>query len=140
MRKLLIPCDGSINALRAVHYALALAKEIPDVQVELLNIQEPSLVREHAILSMQEIERLHTEDANRILQPAKKIFDAEGVSCQAHHRTGSPASEIAQHVHEAQCDAIIMGSRGLSQITGLMLGSVTTRVIHLVHVPVTIVK
>ncbi len=140
MRKLLIPCDGSINALRAVHYALALAKEISDVQVVLLNVQEPSLVREHAILSVQEIERLHTADANRILQSAKQVFDADGVPCQAHHRTGSPASEIAQYAHEAHCDAIIMGSRGLSQISGLVLGSVTTKVIQLAHVPVTIVK
>jgi nucleotide-binding universal stress UspA family protein len=35
---------------------------------------------------------------------------------------------------------IVMGTRGLSPVTGLLLGSVATRVIHVVGLPVTLVK
>lgn len=140
MKKILVPCDGSDNALRAVRHAASLAKMMTGVQVELLNVQDPVLLREHAAASVQEIERWQADEANRILQPAKQILDAEGVSYQVACRSGSPAREIVHHLADSHCDAIVMGTRGLSPIAGLMIGSVTTKVIHLVDVPVTLIK
>jgi len=140
MRKILIPCDGSDNALRAVQYAAALAKMIGEVELELLTVQDPMSLRGHATSSAQEIEQMQADEAGRVLHGARRILDAEQLPYQARHRTGSPANEIAQHVHEAQCDAVVMGTRGLSPVAGLMIGSVATKVIHLVDVPVTLIK
>jgi nucleotide-binding universal stress UspA family protein len=140
MRKILIPCDGSDNALRAVRYAASLAKELSDAQLELLNVQEPLPEKVHAALSEQEIARWQTGEADLILQPARQILDAEDVKYQARSRVGPPANEIARHVRETQCDAIVMGTRGLGPIVNLVLGSVATKVIHLVAVPVTLIK
>jgi len=140
MRKILIPCDGSDNALRAVRYAASLAKELSDAQLELLNVQEPLPEKVHAALSEQEIARWQTGEADLILQPARQILDAEDVKYQARSRVGSPANEIARHAHETLCDAIVMGTRGLGPIVNLVLGSVATKVIHLVAVPVTLIK
>jgi nucleotide-binding universal stress UspA family protein len=140
MRTILIPCDGSDNALRAVRYAASLAKELSDVQLELLNVQDPLPQKVHAALSEQEIVNWQAGEADIILQPARQILDAEEVQYQVRSRVGSPANEIARHVHETQCDAIIMGTRGLGPIANLMIGSVATKVIHLVEVPVTLIK
>jgi nucleotide-binding universal stress UspA family protein len=140
MPKILVPCDGSDNALRAVRYAASLAKQLPDVHVELLNVQDPVLLREHAMRSVQEIEHQQADEAGRILQPARTILDEQGLPYQVRCRTGSPANEIARHVHENHCDAIIMGTRGLGPVASLMIGSVATRTIHLVDVPVTLIK
>ena len=140
MRKILVPCDGSDNALRAVRYAVSVAKECSDVHLELLNVEDPMQLRTHAALSVQEIAQMQADDAARILQPARQVLDAEGVPYQAGCRTGSPANQIAQHVHETHCDMVIMGTRGLSPIAGAMIGSVATKVIHLVDVPVTLIK
>jgi nucleotide-binding universal stress UspA family protein len=49
-------------------------------------------------------------------------------------------SAIASYVDSRHCDMVVMGTRGLSPVGGLVLGSVTSRVIHLVKVPVTLVK
>jgi len=140
MKKILVPCDGSENALRAVRHAASLAKMVPGVQLELLNVQDPVLLREHAAATIQEIERWQSDEANRIFQPAKQILDADGISYQVARRTGSPAREIVHHLADTHCDAIVMGTRGLSAIAGLMIGSVATKVIHLVDVPVTLIK
>ena len=140
MRTFLIPCDGSDNALRAVRYAASLAKELSDVHLELLNVQDPLPQKVHAALSEQEIERWRAGEADLILQPARQILDANKVQYQVRTLVGSPANEIARHVHETHCDAIIMGTRGLGAVANLMIGSVATKVIHLVEVPVTLIK
>ena len=140
MRTILIPCDGSDNALRAVRYAASLAKELSDVHLELLNVQDPLPQKVHAALSEQEIAHWRAGEADLILQPARQILDAKEVQYQVPSRVGSPANEIARHVHETQCDAIIMGTRGLGAVANLMIGSVATKVIHLVEVPVTLIK
>ena len=140
VRKILVPCDGSDNSLRAVRYAASLAKELSDVRLELLNVQDPLPQKVYTALSEQEIARWQAGEADIILHPARQILDAEEVQYQVRTRVGSPANEIARHVHETQCDAIIMGTRGLGQVTNLMIGSVATKVIHLVGVPVTLIK
>ena len=140
MRKILIPCDGSDNALRAVRYAASLAKELSDVQLELLNVQDPLPQKVHTALSEQEIAHWQSGEADLVLQPATQILDAEEVQYQVRSRVGSPANEIARHVLETQCDAIVMGTRGLGPVANLVIGSVATKVIHLVEVPVTLIK
>lgn len=140
MRKVLIACDGSDNALRAVRFAASLAKELPDVELDLLNVQDVLPQKVHAVLSEQEIAQLQAGEADLVLKPATQILDFEAVKYRTSSRTGSPASEIARHVDETQCDAIIMGSRGKGPMVNWVLGSVAAKVIHLVEVPVTLIK
>jgi nucleotide-binding universal stress UspA family protein len=140
MQKILIPCDGSENGLRVLRYAASLAIKLSDVQLELLNVQEPLPQKVHAALSEQEIARWQAGESDIILEAARQILDAEEVQYKVRSRVGSPANEIALHVHETQCDAIIMGTRGRSPIVNLVIGSVATKVIYLVQVPVTLIK
>ena len=140
MRRILIPVDGSDNAIRAVRYAASLAKELPDVQLELVNVQELLPQKVHAALSDEEISRWQSGYSDLVLEPATKILDAAEVPYRVGSRVGSPAIEISKQVHDTQCDAIIMGTRGLGSLTNLVMGSVATKVVHLVQVPVTLIK
>lgn len=140
MRRILVPVDGSDNALRAVRYAASLAKELSDVRLELVNVQDPLPQKVHSALSEEEIARWQSGYSDLVLQPATKILDALHVPYQAGYRVGSPANEIAQQVQDTQCDAIIMGTRGLGSLANLVIGSVATKVIHMVQVPVTLIK
>ena len=53
---------------------------------------------------------------------------------------GHAAEKIVQVAREHQCTRIVMGTRGLGSIAGLMLGSVAYKVVHLSPIPVTLVK
>jgi len=55
-------------------------------------------------------------------------------------RTGQYGETIANYAKEKQCDRIVMGTRGLGAVGGLLLGSVARKVIHLADVPITLVK
>lgn len=140
MPKVLLPFDGSDSALHAVRYAASLAKENPAIQLELLYVLDPMTLGAHAGLSQQDIERLHADETARVVAPAQQALADAGVPCQIHSRAGSPANRIAEYVFDAGCDAIIMGTRGLGPVASMMIGSVAIKVIHLVDVPITLVK
>ena len=53
---------------------------------------------------------------------------------------GAVAEQVALAVDRLGCDTVIMGTRGKSAIGNLLMGSAATRVVHLVNVPVLLVK
>jgi nucleotide-binding universal stress UspA family protein len=55
-------------------------------------------------------------------------------------RAGQVAKTIADVAREEGVGQIVMGTRGLGGVQGLLLGSVATQVIHLAEVPVTLIK
>lgn len=140
MRKLLVPFDGSQSALHALRHAITLAKEGFATDLELLYVGDPMPLGVHGALTQDEIHHREADDAGRILKPARDVLDSAGVPYQCRFRIGTAASEIARHAQDCGCAGIVMGSRGMSPIIGLMVGSVASRVIGLANVPVTVVK
>lgn len=57
-----------------------------------------------------------------------------------HIGVGDAADTIVKYAQEKGCSQIVMGSRGLGAVSGLILGSVATKVIHLTDIPVLLVK
>lgn len=140
MHRLLVPVDGSENALRAVGYAISIAKDRPDAEIHLLHVQEPVPSHVHAYFSAVDIEKMGAGEAEKTLQPARRLCEAAAVSCTTHARSGQIAQTIADSAAELGCDAIVMGTRGMSPITNLIVGSVTAKVMHLSAIPITVVK
>lgn len=56
------------------------------------------------------------------------------------YRTGDPAEAIMDYAKEINTDLIIMGSRGLGLVRGVLLGSVSKYVLEHAKCPVLIVK
>jgi nucleotide-binding universal stress UspA family protein len=140
MRKILVPFDGSQSARNALHYAANMARDNADIRLDVLCVIEPMSHREHLTMSDDANRQLEQKEASAMLQPAIDILDREGVPYESHSRIGSPANEIALHCSNAGCEAIVMGTRGLGPLAALAIGSTATRVVHLVDVPVTLIK
>jgi nucleotide-binding universal stress UspA family protein len=147
MYALLIPVDGSANSIRAVQHAVELAKLIGDVQVDLLNVQAPVDAWEvKRFLREEEIKAMQSGLSDEVTLAAREILDAAGIRYQLHHAVGDVAKTIAAfavgnpETGQASCNQIIMGTRGMGSLEGLLLGSTSTKVLHLVKVPVTLVS
>lgn len=140
MRKILVPVDASESAQHAVRYAAALVNDNPGIQLHLLNVQEPFDFHSGAYLSQQEGKAIQTAESQRVLQPAMQILDDAGIAYRADWRSGDIAPSIAAYADEIGCEAIVMGTRGLGPVGNLVMGSVANKVVHLVNVPVTLVK
>lgn len=140
MRRLVVPFDGSQCALGALRYAISLVKEGFASDLELLHVGDPVPIGVHGAMTQDEVHHREADEAGRILKPAREMLDSAGVPYQCRSRIGTPANEIIKHAQECGCAGIVMGSRGMSPMVGLMVGSVATRVIAHAEVPVTVVK
>lgn len=140
MRKILVPVDASDSAQHAVRYAATMVNDNPGIQLHLLNVQEPLESHANAYLSVQEGKTIQSTESQRVLQPAMQILDDAGIAYRADWRSGDIAPTIAAYVNEIGCEAIVMGTRGLGPVGNLVMGSVANKVVHLVSVPVTLVK
>lgn len=141
MNKALVPIDGSPAALRALAHALHELRNRPDVQVHLLNVQAPLLQPwPGKLVSPDMIDVELRAEGGQILAQAQAMAQTAGVACEPHVSLGAAAEEIVASAAKHGCDAIVMGTRGRGALAGLVLGSVAQKVVHLAHVPVTLVK
>ena len=140
MPKILIPVDSSDNAKRAVQHAVKMAQGNPSMQLFLLNVQERIEPRIYAHMTHEQVTALQAEEVRQVLQPLERIFAEAGVAYRNEWRIGSAAPVIADYAKETGCDEIVMGTRGMSAIGNLVMGSTATKVVHLASVPVTLVK
>jgi nucleotide-binding universal stress UspA family protein len=76
----------------------------------------------------------------KLLVPAEKELDKAGLRYTKEVLCGSAASLIAERAKPEEFAGIVMGTRGMGAVKGLLVGSVAHQVVHLAHVPVTLVK
>lgn len=146
MTCVLIPVDGSDNSTRAVDAACRQLAYGQPVTAHLLNVQPPinsGIVKNH--LSQDLIDKFYQELGETALEPARARLHEAGIAYTSHVEVGDVAQTIARYVRDLYCDQVIMGTRGLGSgavgaISGLLMGSIATKVLHLVDVPVTFVK
>ncbi|MBI1396103.1 MAG: universal stress protein [Betaproteobacteria bacterium] len=142
MRNVLVPMDGSESALRALRHLIAERDAYREpLHVVLLNVQPAVLsgaVR--MFVGADQIEKYCHDEGESALRAARDLLAGAGVSHEHHILVGEPAESIARFASGKSCGSIVMGSRGLGAVSGLILGSVATKVIHLSTVPVTLVR
>lgn len=141
MSCILVPIDGSDNALRALNHVVQHMKMYEPLTLHLLNVQIPIISGSvRRFIDQDTIRNYHQEEGEAMLAKAKALLDEAHVPYVAHIKVGHIAETIVAAAEQHKCDQIVMGSRGLGTTAGLWLGSVTTKTLHLAQVPVTIVK
>jgi nucleotide-binding universal stress UspA family protein len=137
--RILLAVDGSATAERAARHVLALSAQGLAFEVLLLNVQPqwaPARTRDEK----REGLRLHLERSEKAMRAAKALLADAGIAFKTALRVGDAAENILKAAREARCDEIVMGTRGLGALAGLMLGSVAMKVVQLAKMPVTLVK
>ena len=139
---ILVPVDGSESAMRALHLAVERIRVQPQGRVHLVTVHSP--LRVYGEIQVYVGEKKAADMAaqyNReILEPAEQVLRSSGVVFASSTAEGDAAEQIVECAKAVGASEIIMGSRGLGRIAGLVMGSVTTKVIHLTEIPVTLVK
>jgi nucleotide-binding universal stress UspA family protein len=141
MTKVLVPVDGSVNALHALDLVIKSIADGRSLDVHLLNVQ-PQILSGHARMYLKKdvVDEYYQEEAEKALKPAKDKLDQAGIKYVASYQVGNVPDIIAKYVKAKGCELVVMGTRGLGSMHSMVLGSVATKVLHQVEVPVTLVK
>ncbi len=138
MMKVLVPVDGSDNANRAVQFVIRQAGNSKEpLEVHLLNVQHPM---PGTVGETTQAKQYHHDEGMKALANASKLLDDSKIAYKYHISVGEVGEVAAHFVKQLGCDMVVMGTRGMNAVANMVLGSGATKVLHLVDVPVLLVK
>ena len=141
--KILVGLDGSDYSLKALEFALDLAKKYSS-QLVLVHVVMRQIYAinppEAGILAGTAIVRELEAEGKSILAKGVETVKAQGLPVEARLRQGVPAEELLRAAADEKADLIVLGSRGLSQVKAFLLGSVSDKVSHHAKCPTLIVR
>jgi|SRR5579859_1436833 len=135
-KKILVALDGSDYSREALPTAIEIGKKFGS-QLNVIHVAEHDRGRAAAFTTETPAE------ATRLVAASVKQAKDAGLSAKGElldRAAGHVAEAIAATAAANSIDLIVMGSRGLSDAQGFLLGSVTHRVMQLVDVPVLVAR
>lgn len=142
IQNILVPVDFSDHSARAVEMAVDVAKAFGGATVHLLHCYQiqPVGVSPYGIVVPEAFDRDIRDAASQKLAEWRDKAASDGVETRAHLSSLPASLAIQDAVTEVGADLVVMGTRGLSGIKHVLLGSVAERTLRTVSCPVLTVK
>jgi len=136
--RIVVAVDGSSHAVRAATYSAKLAR-ILECAIIVVHCHRPFPVTLGEPYFQNAINKI-MKKVEALLEPYREIYDRAEVPITERILEGPPAKAIVGVAEIEKPEMIIMGSRGRTDLEGLLLGSVTHRVLHAAPCPVLVVR
>lgn len=140
IEKILLAVDFSPHSDRAVETALELGERL-SASVDVVHAFD--LPREYnpylSALGIELQQKLEATATER-LESLRERFDKQGIPVTIDLRRGSPSEAIAATARENGCQLIVMGTRGNTGLSHILLGSVAERTLRAAPCSVLCVK
>jgi nucleotide-binding universal stress UspA family protein len=142
MKKILVPCDFSAEAINAFHTAQSMAGHTGEVH--LLHVIELPVMHDAMLMPA-----LNFEDSlmEALKQRAEKGFQKillgnkhPSIPIHLHTHFGPTALTILNFIKEQGVDRVVMGTKGASGLKEVFIGSNTERIVRRSHAPVFAVR
>ena len=136
--RVLVPVDGSASSKNAAMYAAHLVNS-KNPKIYLLHVWEPitmTIGGEKA----EELRREAQEAAMALLEEYTVLLAPCGLEVELIARSGRPDYEILNVQEELDCDLIVIGSRGMSELESVIMGSVVSGVLEEATCPVLVTR
>jgi nucleotide-binding universal stress UspA family protein len=135
--RVLLATDGSPDAMLAAQSAVELCERTGS-ELHVVHVGEylPTFYAQ----TEEEPAQLRAEAQRLLDEQTERLRAAGGQVAQAHLLLGRPAEQIVNLSEELGVGVIVIGSRGLSALRRVLLGSVSESVVRHAHCPVFVVR
>lgn len=139
MATILLPCDGTPNALLAVQHAIEAFRHGEVKMVHLLNVQSPFSAHVSRHVDRELRDDYHRERADEALAEARRRLDEAAVPYRVHTEVGDKVACIAEAARLLRCDRIVVGTARKSALLRAVEHSLTSRLLQRCTVPVEVI-
>jgi nucleotide-binding universal stress UspA family protein len=158
MQRILMVTDGSSNSKEALHYLSRRRCPLPDyAEVHVMHVLPPPITPETVARSwvvvpeafyppamqpvdLDAVEEEEETHGKALLDESLETLQKAGISAHSVMVRGDAATEIIDFIKVNEIDLVVCGSRGLSQVQGWLLGSVSRKLVHYAGCSVLVVK
>jgi nucleotide-binding universal stress UspA family protein len=140
-QKIVVPIDFSEHAARALEMAIELAQQSKG-KLHLVHSYpiNPILISPYGGALPPDIERSFREASDKQLAEWSARAKKAGVAVEVSTSSESPSEAIVRYAEKVGADLIVMGTRGLTGLKHVVLGSVAERTLRFAPCPVLTVK
>lgn len=162
LKRVLLVTDGSQYSRKAVQYLTGSRERarfpLPeDASLTVMHVLPPPISEEMIArswtvgpevmfpipvqtLDKETVEKREEQEGKDILDDALDQLHSAGIQAKSQMPRGDAATEVIEYVRQEKIDLVICGSRGLSQVTSWLLGSVSRKLVHYAGCSVLVVK
>jgi nucleotide-binding universal stress UspA family protein len=131
MQRIVVGFDGSEHARKALERAAELAGE--GTSVDVVCAADVSRLMRDPAGGVDPVDPADAEARAAALEEARTYLGGRNIKGTYVEGLGNPADVIVQQAEDTGADLIVIGTRGLNAAKRLVLGSVSTNVVH--HAP-----
>jgi len=137
--RIVLAVDGSEHAAHAAKVAAALAHCMKPAELRIVIAYDPipSYLGEP---NLQIAIDARLDEAKKILDETVRLVGNSEIDVHTEVLEGNPAEAIIEVAKTRHSNIIVMGSRGLGRLAGLLLGSTSQKVVSHAPCPVLIVR
>ncbi len=109
-------------------------------QLKKLGVEEIVLTHVVYVANTPGLEVILEEDSRPVLDRQKDLLEANGFRVTTEMPFGLPAETLVETAEKYNVSLVVMGHHGHGNLTDILLGSVSSKLIHLAHLPVLLIR
>jgi nucleotide-binding universal stress UspA family protein len=146
IQRVLVPVDFSEYTEKVIRYGAEISRDRSS-KLYFLHVIDQRIIDAAQELNITAYSGDFVKTVNKLVQDREDLLHRQvpqdwiaGIEAEFLIRRGRPADEIIAAAKEQEIDLIILGSRGKSALSSLLVGSVARNVVNHAPCPVLVVK